>query len=91
MTFQTEVEAGDRSCDILVEGNIVIEVDGDVHTENTQSLMRTIGRNYMKIFMGFRLIVVKIDDYHKSGRELKELLKRRLEMMKNDPEIIMIE
>lgn len=88
--FKAEVMVAGRFCDLMIGNDTIIEIDGDIHTSSYMNKFKTLTRNYMILYKGLKVIVVNIEEYHNNQRNIKEVLKKKLDLLKNNPDIIMI-
>jgi very-short-patch-repair endonuclease len=86
--FQKEVNISNRFIDFIIEDNIILELDGTIHTypfhfENDDV---TCYRNLHLVLAGYRLVVISIYEYnmHREVDELAALLLRKLKLLKEE-------
>lgn len=82
-----------RYCDFVVNDELVIEVDGDIHydTRTGLEMPSTMFRNFSFLYCGKRLLVLQLSEYHiaRQHNQLSEYVRYKLEHILNDRDILM--
>lgn len=75
-----------RTCDFLIEGNTILECDGDYHIDfKTFDVNdKTAERNVIFLYNGYKLITINTHEfnYTRSLTSLAELLTKKLGLLK---------
>jgi very-short-patch-repair endonuclease len=94
LNFVEEEEFMGRRPDFIIDNDIIIEVDGDIHydTHTSLEIAKTAVRNYTFLYTGKRLLILKLDEYHvaRQNDSISAFIQRKLNLILKDKDILMI-
>ena len=88
------MEVTGRKVDFLINGELVIEVDGDFHYNPTTGIEigRTVLRNLTYLWSGKRFLVFRLVDYNfaRQTGTISSYIRNKIQWILNDKDVIML-